>query len=412
MKVIPLAPTALRVGAKVPFALRDGSGALLLAAGGLIESELMRKQLVERGLFVDILDSENFQRALAGKVDSMVRNNDALRTLANVRVEAAELVAEGHNTGLPGAMAPVRKVLDPLTAWQNLALRAGGLLHEPSPQDYVGRLALLDQDIVSLLRADPDSALLLMMQNATSEVHQYSVNHALLVCIVCELAASELTGWPTELHKPLRCAALTMNIAMTSLQDELARQTIPMSQRQRGRVHSHAQDGAEQLATLGVEDALWIEAVAHHHTAPFGPLEGLATGLRLARLIQRADIFAARLSPRRLRPAMSATSAARATYLDENQAPDEAGAAILKALGIYPPGCYVQLASGELGVVLKRGARANEPRVASVISRSGTPLGDPIIRDTRLKAHEIKGGVAPKDVRVRVPVAKLLSMVN
>jgi hypothetical protein len=203
-----------------------------------------------------------------------------------------------------------------------------------------------------------------------------------------------------------------MNIAMTGLQDELARQTGPMSPRQRARVQSHAQDGADQLSALGVEDTLWIEAVAHHHSAAAGPLQDLPPGTRLARLIQRADIFAARLSPRRLRPAMSATAAARATYLDEHQAPDEAGAAIIKALGIYPPGCYVQLASGELGVVLKRGARANEPRVASVIGRSGTPLGDPIIRDTRLKAHEIKGGVAPKDVRVRVPVAKLLSMVH
>ena len=109
---------------------------------------------------------------------------------------------------------------------------------------------------------------------------------------------------------------------------------------------------------------------------------------------------------------MSATAAARATYLDENQAPDEAGAAIIKALGIYPPGCFVQLASGELGVVLKRGIRANEPRVASVMGRSGAPLGEPIVRDTRLKAHEVKAGVAPKDVRVRVTASKLLPMVN
>ena len=300
MKVIPLASTALRVGGKVPFALRDSGGALLLAAGGVIESEPMRQQLIARGLFVAVQDSESFQRALAGRVDSIVRNNDSLRTLANAHLDAAT-VAE-NQSGPASAQPPVRKIVDPLIAWQTLALRAGALLHEPAPQDYHARLLQLDQDILGQLHADPDSALLLLIQNATAEVHQYSVNHSLLVCVVCELAAGDLSDWQADWCQPLRCAALTMNIAMTGLQDELARQNGPMSTRQRDRVHSHAQDGAHLLTTLGVDNRLWTTAVAQHHAAGAGPLAQFPPAQRMARLIKRADIFAARLSPRRLAP--------------------------------------------------------------------------------------------------------------
>ncbi|HMC14887.1 MAG TPA: phosphohydrolase, partial [Albitalea sp.] len=111
-----------------------------------------------------------------------------------------------------------------------------------------------------------------------------------------------------------------------------------------------------------------------------------------------------------LRQAMAATAAAKAAYLDEHQQADEAGAAIIKAVGIYPPGSYVRLASNEVGVVLRRGRRANEPLVASVISRAGTPLGEPAIRDTRIKPHEISGGVAPHEVKIRLNLERLMQL--
>ena len=52
----------------------------------------------------------------------------------------------------------------------------------------------------------------------------------------------------------------------------------------------------------------------------------------------------------------------------------------MRALGIQPPGSFVRLANGETGVVLRRGARANEPRVASLVNRDGAPMGVPAVR--------------------------------
>lgn len=434
MKVTPVPDSTLRVGSSLSFSLRDAQGQLLLAAGKVISSPTMRQQLIERGVYVDIVESQAFQRALAGKIDTMVRQNASLGRIAEARVDAAP--AGPSSTSAPAgppaaaadaaavATAPVsasvmapavaapafRRPADPVAAWNSLGLRTATLLRDPDPRDFTQRVQRLDADMQDLLGSDVDVGLLVLIQNACSEVRQYSVNHALLVSAVCELAARELPADLVPRREPLRCAALTMNIAMTTLQDQLALQDTSLSPRQRQQIADHPQAGRQLLAELGVSDADWLDAVAHHHTSPPGALQGRTAAGAMARLIQRADIFAARLSPRKLRAALSATAAAKATYLDEQQQPDEAGAAIIKALGIYAPGCFVQLNSTEVAVVVRRGERANAPRVASIISRHGTPLSEPAVRDTRLAQHEIKAAVAPKDVRVRVGVERLVQL--
>jgi hypothetical protein len=116
------------------------------------------------------------------------------------------------------------------------------------------------------------------------------------------------------------------------------------------------------------------------------------------------------MSPRRQRAALSGTDAARAAYLDERRQADEAGTAIVKATGIYPPGSFVRLASGEVAVVLRRGRRANQPWVASVLGRSGLPLGEPALRDSQLARHAVVAGVAPQDMRLRLNLPRLLRL--
>lgn len=399
MAVIQLSPTVLRVGHPIPVALRDASGHLLLPRGAMLADEQQRQQLIARGLYVDSGDSEQFQKALAGKLDSLVRSNALLGQIARAVPDAAEC----------GPAAAKKPIGDPVAAWHGVMLRASALLHDPPQSDFATRVHRLERDALDLLDGDTDAGLLMLIHGTTSELHQYSVTHALLVMGVCELAARHL-AWPAEWRPSLRRAALTMNLAMTSLQDQLAIQDGPVTPRQRAIIDGHALRAATQMRELGVADTLWLDAVENHHASPPGPLAELPPMLQLARLIQRADIFAARLSPRKMRQAMAATAAAKAAYLDENQQADEAGAAIIKALGIYPPGSYVRLASTEIGIVLRRGRRANEPVVASIVSKNGTPLGEPAMRDIRQKGFEITGGVAPHEVKLRLNLERLLQL--
>ena len=164
------------------------------------------------------------------------------------------------------------------------------------------------------------------------------------------------------------------------------------------------------LRHLGVADPVWLEALrCHHHRTP-GPLSKKTEAQQMARLLQRADIFGARLAPRAARLPMPVTAAMQASYYDEEHQVDEAGAALVKTLGVYPPGAFVRLASREVGVVIRRGTTATTPRVAVVTNRDGMPTGEPIPRDTRLGEHKVAAPLALHEVRLQVSLQRLAKL--
>jgi hypothetical protein len=58
MPVVPVSAESIRINQPVPFALRDASGLVLVARGGVVASEEARQQLSERGLYIDTADAD------------------------------------------------------------------------------------------------------------------------------------------------------------------------------------------------------------------------------------------------------------------------------------------------------------------------------------------------------------------
>lgn len=399
-----LPPEVLRVGEPTPFPLRDKTGCLLVARGVMVATETQRLQMISRELYVEEHEGELVRRALAGKVHHMVRNNALLGQIAGASAGRDDL-AHAAASHVPG-----RKLVDPASSWSGLVLRVAALLQDAAQADFEAKAQRLQQQLLDMLDSDPDSALLILVQATIGDFRDYSATHAVLVAVVCELAARHIPTWNADMRRSLRLAALTMNVAMTALQNQLAAQDDPLSARQRELIAGHGPRGAAALRAAGVGDELWLGAVELHHATAPGALLGQPAARQLARLVQRADIFAARLSPRKCRAAMSANSAAKAAFVDERGQPDEAGAALVKATGINPPGSYVRLSSGEVAVVLRRGQRANEPAVAAIVASTGLPMAEPALRNTRTKPNDVSGGVLPQDVRVRLNLGKLLKL--
>lgn len=404
MPVLQLPPDVLRVGEPTPFALRDQVGRLLIPRGTLVASELQLQQLAARNLYIDQQDGGALQRAMAGKLDTMVRQGALIGALAKAQPSAIDI-------GNGAAKSSEVKRAEPIAAWSSLQLRTSALLRDTSQPGFGAGLLDAQSRLLELLDADADTALMLLVHASTQEFHDYSVRHAMLVAVICELAARNIATWPKACRLSLRCAALTMNVSMTQMQNELAAQDSPPSLQQRAQIEGHASRSAALLREAGVTDELWLQAVEHHHDSPPGPFDGRPPALQMARLIQRADIFAARLSPRKSRTPMSATAAAKAAYLDETQQPDEAGSVIIKATGLYPPGCMVRLSNGEVAVVLRRGRLATDPVVASIVNAMGQGIAVPALRNTRLAAHAVTGGVAAHEVKVRLDLARLLRLI-
>lgn len=368
--------------------------------GSPIADQQQLRYLLARALFIDEGEKELVQRQLNAQVDQMLRMGDTtLADIAAIRPEYDRLASEPR---------PVERPLE----WPDLEARARVLLGDTRAARWQARLDELADEMLARLDRQPDATLLRFIHLAGTRPEDYSTHHAMLVMLLCALAGPRLPGWQTDWRRPLTRAALTMNVGMVPLQNELARQAGPLTPAQRAQVDAHATRGVELLQTAGVADPFWLAAVRHHHDAPNGPLDRLAPGIRLARLIQRADRYAARLSARRSRAALSAKAAAQAAFFDEGGHPDEAGQALLAETGLHPPGAWVRLANGETALVMKRQPNPRAPlTVISLINRDGLPLAVPAVRHTALPKFKVEAGVPSGEIRVQPNLEALQKLV-
>lgn len=371
MAYAPLAALRDRVtvGAPLPFNVRNADGTLLLARDQVLRDERELASLFERGTLVDL---------------------DEVYT-------PAERVATAPREELP-------------RLWEECFDRVDEVLHSCGHAHFRAALDEASAPVAALVERDPDLALFRVLRSDTSPLVQYGVNHSIHAAIVCQLVAKRL-GWDADSTQRVFKAALTMNVSMLELQGTLAFQATPPTSAQREQILSHPQRSVEMLRQSGITDQEWLDAVLQHHEAPDGT--GYPYGLTeigdLAQLIRRADIYTAKLSPRAGREAISADRAGREMFMSEPGHPMVA--ALVKEFGLYPPGCFVMLTSGEIGMVVKRGPAVNNPIVAVMTTAKGEPCAEPIRRDTSFPAYAVKSVLPARHVPARAQqemIAQLL----
>ena len=400
LKLIPFSAEHLRRDSPLPFGVRDAAGRLLLVAGASIHDDERLQHLRTQPLYADEDESNAWRRRLGATVGAMLRRNATLRSIADARPPQAGRDA-GHEADA-----------DLPDQWESLVDLLHAALRDAGPHaGFVARIRLLHERASTLVRRQPDASLYHLIHAAGQQIEKYGSHHALLVMLVCEEAARVLR-WSEDAQRSLGCAALSMNVAMAALQDQLALTDAPPTAAMREQIREHGALGARLLQGAGLDDALWCETVRLHHDRGDGqmPLAELPPERRLARLLRRADIFTAKISRRRSRTPMSPVQAAREACLGQDGQPDEAGGALLRATGLYPPGSFVELANGERGIVVARGRRANLPMVASLVAPSGLALGEPALRDTVEARFAVRAALASAQVKVRPDHRRILAL--
>ena len=400
-KSLPLEAIALQQ--PVPVNVWDPKGVLLLRKGEAITSEQHRGLLMLHSPVVLEVDWRAWSYSYTTELDRMVRDNAPLNRIAGV---------SHANHASDVSTAEARAEDGPIEAWTDLHAALNTLLHQgASAAQFGDRFERLALRAHKRWHDAPDDCLLVLVQLLFDARMGYSATHALLSAGLCALV-SPSTGLSPDEQGSLFRAALSSNIGMTRIHDAMARQNAPLSEAQRQTVRYHPLRSAAVLRELGVKDALWLQLVEEQHERPDG--SGYPAGKRVTdlapRLLQMADVYVACISPRQGRGGLLSQQVARELYLGPDQHPDALGALFVKHIGFYPPGSYVRLASGEVAVVTRRGAKANAPQVFSIVGRQGMPLGEPTLRDTQDPAHEIKASLPPGDVRVVVNVPRLLSL--
>lgn len=344
---LSLVQQRIRLGAPLPFNIRDHDQTLLLARGQRVQSAAQLQALFERGALVDI--------------DELLRPD--------------ERIARAGRDQLPGL-------------WSDCLAEVNRTLCQCGDAGFRDALDGAAAPVMALVARDPDLAIFQVLRQPGHQHLDYGLNHATHAAITAWLVAQRL-GWAADEARRAFNAALTMNLAMLELQGQLAQQAGPPTAAQRAAIHAHPQASRAILETAGVTDADWLDAVAQHHEACDG--SGYPTGRRdigeLAALVRRADIYTAKLSPRAGRSAMAADQAGRMMFMQEPGHPMVA--ALVKEFGVYPPGCFVRLASGETGMVVRRGSTVTAPIVAVLGTPGGNRLTRPERRDTSHPGHAV-----------------------
>jgi HD-GYP domain-containing protein (c-di-GMP phosphodiesterase class II) len=399
MHLVPVSVESIRINQPLPFPLMDKNGILLAKRSFIIDSKEDLAEIAQRGggLFIDVADSEAHHRAYVERLHGLVRDGKSLGEIAEAKIT--------------GDLLGGRNVQDDERPdWLDLQVQANALLRDGNPAQFMERLDRLNSQLNRHSRRNPDGTLFALIHLSATEMRMYSATHAMLVSVMCGLAAREVLKWPEEQQVLLCKAALTMNLSMTGLQDQLTQQIEAPTPAQRKVIDAHAAKSAGMLADMGVPEGVWLEAVRDHHTQVPGPLQSRTPAQQIARLIQRADMFAARLAPRTSRVPISPAAAMQACYFDENRQVDAAGAALIKAVGIYQPGSFVRLATDEIAIVVKRGFNTTTPRVAVLVNRSGMPTMEPTMRDTSTRDFRIVASVPHRDVKVQINLERLLPL--
>lgn len=380
--MIKLGADQIREGKPVSLDCYDIQGRLILKVGSVIESKRQAEFLLERGLFGV---GEN------GKADGtpkMEQGSSPFQKLREYYERLEQILLENGQLG-DSSDAHSTQVNRQQAATQQLTTFLDGksLLNDAGKEPvyiFPGQILGLAKDLQSLCESDPDATLGAIHLGGTGA--RYSISRALNRALMCELLARR-RGIPKRNRVQLLAAALTCDLSIMQMQDELTAQEEALWSGQKQAIADHPMATVELLNHLGAADPSWTNAVAQHHEFPNGSgypakLEGKVIS-PWARVLTLADTYTAMVSARAYRKALSSKVVVRKIFLRRGMELDEELSLLLvKEIGVFPPGAFVRLQSGEIAVVTRRTVAVKAPEVMVLVGPRGAALTVPLARTT------------------------------
>lgn len=357
-KLVRIAPGALELGRPLPWNVYDANGNVLLRQGYVIQTNYQLEQLFERGRF---------------KPRKIERPQDD--------------IVEDHRQRNP--FADYADLLQSLEATLN-AITDG----DPSAQR---RLMGLTRMIERTCTEAPEASLAL--------VHLYSTEPTILEQTLFYAILSQFTARQFGLNENrtsvLTAAALTANLALVPVADQLNASNKLLSPDQRQVISKHPERSAQALQVAGINNVLMHSIIAQHHEQADGrgyPLGLSGTEIRPeAEILALCERYVAMITKRAYRTRLNVTDARRliATLGDGTFRP-AVPRALLKVLGDYPPGILVRLENNEVGVVSGRPVRSRGPFVKAIFGPRGNRYSGTFERDTSVLEYNIRALEEPE----------------
>lgn len=360
------------LGEPLQWDVYDTTGHLLLSRGHVIDNSHQMESLVERGLFIDLpqhkTEPSNMDMAQVHELPSVLR----FINLAHKRLEGLLF----------------------------------GLLTETDAQVKILEVA---KTVIYATNLNPDIAVACILLNQS--VSSYAGRHSMDTAVLALLVAQALKKSADEIAI-IVAAALTMNIGMLRQHDHFQDKQEPLTEKEIELIKKHSEESVNLLKQAGISNPDWLTYVLQHHENEDG--SGYPYGLsgqniaQNAKIISLADRYCARVTGRKYRQPLLPPAVLRGLFVEDSKTIDTHLAPyFIHELGMYPPGTYVRLHNGEIGVVTRKGKQASAPVVHALVGPRGAPLSFPIQRDTAKELFAIREALHPEQADVRFNMQQL-----
>ncbi|MDH4275487.1 MAG: HD domain-containing protein [Gammaproteobacteria bacterium] len=356
MPLVQLTYAEVNVGVQLRWPVYDQSRRLLYKKGAVIENENQLKLLLRLGLY----------RVEHEEDDAANLINKEINPFASI----AELCLRLDNTNT--------LLLDPSKA--------------KSTEEILDRVQKVVTKLILLTEEDTDATLGAIHLDRDG---MYTLLHPIHSALLSYLIAKSLDYAPDRVFS-IMSAALTANLGMLEIQDELQSQSKALTEQQRKLIDTHPRRSVEILQKAGVTDKLWLNIVYQHHEKIDGtgyPRKLVGKDiLQESKIVSLADRYHALITHRSDRNAMAPTQVLKSLFLEQGKEIDEGIAQLfIKTLGVFPPGAIVSLTNGEIAIVTRRGTDKMKPTVRSVINNKNTPYSRPLLRNTEHDEYKLVG---------------------
>ncbi len=205
----------------------------------------------------------------------------------------------------------------------------------------------------------------------------YTVGHSVRVSSIAVFMGMQL-HWSEEDILALATAAILHDIGKSKIAPEILYKTSALSQEEFNLIKDHPRVGATLL--LAQKDATPIDVAASwgHHQRHDGRgypnRPGWALSNPVVELLQIIDVFEALTAIRPYKKAMAPKQAFSIMINDKGAFHPGLLSLFMSRIGLYPPGTFVALSDGRIGMVCGVGDRLERPKVRITKIQNDLPL--------------------------------------
>ncbi|RLU03165.1 MAG: hypothetical protein D9N11_05495 [Ketobacter sp.] len=289
-----------------------------------------------------------------------------------------------------------RKTIDPFTQLDSL-IPVLSDLYTAIKSNHEKAAAMMDKLMTTITRvtdANPDAALAAIhLSKQTSPLKQ-----PIYCAVIAHLFSQQQQLDPAK-AKALMQAVLFCNITFYEFQVLLNRMDGKLTDAQRAKLEKHPLQSATIMEAAGFMDPQMIKAIRQHHERPDGsgypnrlPSQDISD---LALVVSMCEVYTARIDNRAHRKPVLAREALSHFQNDEDPRIKGLLLNFAKSIGLYPPGTWVKLASGETAIVVQRQKNSPIPIVRALFDPKNIPYMGPVARDAKEPNFKVVGATSP-----------------